>query len=170
VPVGFAFAALYLWLARPSGYSLAAGGLLALLGIGLRAAASGHVRKNAQLSVTGPYAYTRNPLYQGSMIIAAGFAVAGRNLWIGVMLVLAFGLIYLPVIRAEERFLRAEFPEYDAYARQVPRLGFRLHKRELVGKGQFSSQLYLQHREYNAIIGAALMMAALVAKLFWHNP
>jgi protein-S-isoprenylcysteine O-methyltransferase Ste14 len=166
VPLGFLLAALYLWLAQPRWYSVLVGGLIAAAGLALRALASGHVRKNQELTATGPYACTRNPLYLGSMIIAAGFAVAALNLWIVVAMAVMFIAIYVPVVRAEESFLRSRFPEFDDYARRVPRFGIRLGN---VGKagGQFSRALYLEHREYNALLGAALMLAALVAKLFW---
>jgi protein-S-isoprenylcysteine O-methyltransferase Ste14 len=167
VPLGFAFAGLYLWLAQPVWYCLLAGGAVAVGGLVLRAAASGHVQKNSKLTTTGPYAYTRNPLYLGSAIIAAGFAVAGRNLWILVLLAGIFLLVYLPVVRAEERFLNAEFSEYAAYASRVPRFGIRLRNPESAGDTRFSVRLYLKHREYNAIIGAAGMMLALVVKMLW---
>jgi hypothetical protein len=75
-----------------------------------------------------------------------------------------FFAIYIPVIRSEERFLRSQFPEFDDYARRVPRMGIRLSNIKCAG-GRFSRALYLQHREYNALVGAALMMAALVIKL-----
>jgi protein-S-isoprenylcysteine O-methyltransferase Ste14 len=167
--LGFAFAGLYLWLAQPVWYSLLAGGVVAMAGLGLRAAASGHVRKNSQLTTTGPYAYTRNPLYLGSAIIAVGFAIAGRNGWIAVLLVAIFLVVYLPVVRAEERFLSAEFSEYAAYARRVPRFGIRLRNSEAAGGARFSAQLYRQHREYNAVIGAAAMMLALMMKMLWRH-
>lgn len=165
VPLGFVLAALYLWLAQPRWYSLVIGGLVAALGVALRAAASGHVRKNAELTSTGPYAWTRNPLYLGSMIIGAGFAVAARNGWIVLAMLVLFAAIYVPVVRSEEQFLRARFPAYDDYARRVPRFGIRLSNLRGAG-GQFSRALYLQHREYNALIGSVLMLAALVAKTF----
>jgi protein-S-isoprenylcysteine O-methyltransferase Ste14 len=164
VPLGFAFAAVYLWLAKPAWSSLLAGGAVAAIGVALRAMASGHVRKNAELTTTGPYAYTRNPLYLGSMIIAAGFAVAARNWWVVAGMAALFFAIYVPVVRAEEQFLRAQFPEYDDYARRVPRFAIALRPLPS-GGGRFSRALYLQHREYNAAIGAALMMAALAFKL-----
>lgn len=165
VPLGFALAALYLVLAKPAWYSLIAGGVIAMFGLALRALASGHVRKNAELTTTGPYACTRNPLYLGSLIIGVGFAVAARNVWIVVAMVALFVAIYLPVIRSEERFLRSQFPDFDDYARRVPRFGIRLGNINRAG-GQFSRALYLQHREYNALIGAGLMMAALLVKMF----
>ena len=126
VPMGFVLAVLYLWLAQPSWRSLATGGFVALCGVALRAAASGHVRKNAELTTTGPYGYTRNPLYLGSMIIGAGFALAARNLWLVAAMAIMFAAIYVPVIRSEEFFLRSRFPEYADYARRVPRFGIRL--------------------------------------------
>ncbi len=166
VPLGFVFAVVYLWLAQPAGYSLILGGALVGAGLAIRAAASGHVRKDAELTTTGPYAYTRNPLYLGSLIIAVGFAVAARSLWVLLAILVLSCAIYLPVVRDEERFLRAHFPAYEDYARRVPRFGIRIGNSG-AEPGRFSRQLYLQHREYNALIGAVLMMAALVAKLYW---
>ena len=169
VPLGFAFAVLYLWLARPVWYSLVIGGSISIAGLALRALASGHVRKNTELTTTGPYACTRNPLYLGSMIVAAGFAVAALNVWIVLALIALFAVIYIPVIRSEEIFLRSRFGEFDEYARRVPRFGIRLSNSGSAG-GQFSRALYLQHREYNAFIGTVLMMGALLAKLLWLKP
>jgi protein-S-isoprenylcysteine O-methyltransferase Ste14 len=166
VPLGFVLAAVYLWLAQPQWYSLLIGGIIAAVGLALRALASGHVRKNQELTSTGPYACTRNPLYVGSMIIGAGFAVAALNWWILAAMVLLFAAVYLPVVRAEESFLRSRFPEFEDYARRVPRFGIRLSNLGKAG-GRFSRALYLQHREYNALLGAALMMAALLAKMLW---
>lgn len=164
VPLGFVLAAVYLGLAQPTWVSLASGAVIASFGLALRALASGHVRKNTELTTTGPYAYTRNPLYVGSVIIGAGFAIAARSPWVVVALLLLFLLIYLPVVRAEEAYLRTRFPEYDDYARRVPRFFFALSAPQSASGG-FSRELYLQHREYNAVIGAALMLAALVLKL-----
>lgn len=166
VPLGFAFAVLYLWLAQPSLASLALGALIAAAGLSLRAAASGHITKNAALTTSGPYAYTRNPLYLGSFIMAAGFAAAARNWWIVAAMVMLFAAIYLPVIRAEEEYLRGQFAEFDDYAHSVPRLWPRLRKDE-GSAGSFSWDRYLQHREYNALLGTAVMLAALAAKLVW---
>lgn len=168
VPLGFVFAIVYLWLARPAWWSIAAGAAIAAAGIWTRAMASGHVRKNEELTTSGPYAYTRNPLYLGSIIIAIGFAVAARSLWIGVVLVVMFLAIYLPVIRGEEAFLRSKFPNYDDYAASVPRLVPTFGARSNPGGG-FSRALYMQHREYNAILGALVILAALASKLVWYS-
>src|ERR1700692_742041 len=122
VPLGFIFAVVYVWLARPTRTSLIAGALVLLPGLVLRGLASGHVQKDKQLTTSGPYAYTRNPLYLGSLMMAAGFAVAARNWWIVVIMLLMFGLIYIPVIAGEERYLRSTFPGYEEYSRHVPRM------------------------------------------------
>jgi len=166
VPLGFTLAAVYVWLAAPTRTSLAIGASIALVGVFLRALASGYVEKNETLATSGPYRYTRNPLYLGSMVLAAGFLVAARSWPIAL---LALGMlvgIYLPVIRSEEEFLRSRFPEYEEYSRRVPRLlpRFTAHG---PGPGSFSWHLYLKHREYNAALGMLAMMAVLIAKLVW---
>jgi protein-S-isoprenylcysteine O-methyltransferase Ste14 len=170
VPLGFALALLYLWLARPSWRFIGSGAMLIVAGLLIRALASGHVRKNEALATSGPYAYTRNPLYLGSLLIGIGFALAARSWWIGLALVVMFLAIYLPVIRAEEAFLRANFAEFDAYARRVPRLLPRLLPRSdgagtELPENAFSFDLYLKHREYNALLGALAMLVALIAKM-----
>lgn len=165
VPLGFAFAVLYFWLARPMWRSMALGAIVLVPGLMIRALASGHVRKNEALATSGPYAYTRNPLYLGSLLIGVGFAVAARSWWVGVVLVVMFFAIYLPVIRDEEAFLRQRFPEFEEYARRVPRMLPRIAPHPAEEPGEFSFALYLQHREYNALLGAVAMAAALVFKM-----
>jgi protein-S-isoprenylcysteine O-methyltransferase Ste14 len=167
VPLGFAFAILYFWLARPTGLFLALGAAIVVPGLLIRALASGHVRKNEALATSGPYAYTRNPLYLGSLLIGIGFAVAARSWWIGIALVVMFFAIYVPVIRAEEEFLRPKFPEFEEYAKNVPRMLPRITSRsgaQAPGEG-FSFELYRKHREYNALIGTLAMFAAMIAKM-----
>ena len=164
VPLGFIFAVVYIWLARPTRTSLIAGALLLLPGLLLRAMASGHVQKDKQLTTSGPYAYTRNPLYLGSLMLAAGFAIAARSWWIVAVMLLMFAVIYVPVVAGEERYLRQTFAEYDEYARHVPRMLPRLTP---YGSQQsaYSSARYWKHREYEASIGCAVVLAILVVKL-----
>jgi protein-S-isoprenylcysteine O-methyltransferase Ste14 len=164
VPLGFVFAALYLWLAHPSRFSLLWGSALVLAGLIIRVLASGHVRKNEELTTSGPYAYTRNPLYLGSIVLAAGFVVASRNWIVAVIALALLFVIYLPVIRGEEQFLRSQFAEFEHYAQSVPRL-FPYRAPYGSSPGSFNWHLYWKHREYNAAIGAALMIAALTAKV-----
>ncbi len=166
VPLGFAFAAVFLVFARPSVEGLLASLLLVAPGLALRAYASGYVRKNQELATTGPYAYTRNPLYLGSMLIAFGFAGASENVWLVGLLAVLFFAIYLPTIQSEEQFLRARFAGFEVYARAVPRLLPRLTPASRSGEGGgFSRALYWAHREYNSLIGAAAIYAALLLRL-----
>jgi protein-S-isoprenylcysteine O-methyltransferase Ste14 len=165
VPLGFAFAVLYFWLARPTWRSIALGAVVFVPGLLVRALASGHVQKNEALAMSGPYAYTRNPLYLGSLLIGVGFAIAARSWWVGLVLVVMFFAIYLPVIRGEEAYLRQKFPEFEEYARQVPRMFPKLGARP--GATLFSMELYLKHREYNALLGAVAMIAALAIKMMF---
>jgi protein-S-isoprenylcysteine O-methyltransferase Ste14 len=170
VPLGFVFAVLYFWLARPRWSSIGLGVVLIVPGLLLRALASGHVNKNETLAMSGPYAYTRNPLYLGSLLIGIGFALAARSWWVGVLLCAMFFAIYIPVIRGEENFLRERFPEFDKYARQVPRLFPRFGRRgdaANTAPASFSANLYMKHREYNAAVGAILLLSALMIRMIW---
>jgi protein-S-isoprenylcysteine O-methyltransferase Ste14 len=168
VPAGFVLAIFYFWRARPTWKSFVLGAVIAAGGIALRTLASGQVKKNQELTMTGPYAYVRNPLYLGSAIIAMGFTVAARDIWVAIAMLAMFVLVYLPVIRGEEAFLRKQFPAYDDYARRVPSLlPHTLLFRQMIDG--FSRELYWQHREYNALLGAAAMLAALVAKILWFH-
>jgi protein-S-isoprenylcysteine O-methyltransferase Ste14 len=171
VPSGFLFVIVFLWLAHPSIVSLAWSMLLVIPGLLLRAYASGYVKKNSELTVTGPYAYTRNPLYLGSILMAFGFAAASRSIVVALLLALLFLVIYGPTIYSEEQFLREKFPEFSVYAQRVPRLlpRFPGSRRAEVGAsvgGSFSGALYRKHREYNALLGACAVYAVLVAMLW----
>lgn len=164
MPLSFVLGLAYIWLAHPTRTSLLAGGLLLIPGLLLRGLAAGHVQKDRQLTTSGPYAYTRNPLYVGSLILAAGFALAARSPVILGLLFLMFALIYVPVIAGEERYLRQTFPEYADYSRHVPRFWLRF-TRFGNQQGAFSSALYWKHREYNAILGCVIVLAVLCVKL-----
>jgi protein-S-isoprenylcysteine O-methyltransferase Ste14 len=159
----------YIALAKPTWLSISLGAVVTAIGVGIRASASGHVKKNAELTKTGPYAYTRNPLYLGSIIIAAGFAIAALSIWIVILLIVMFLAIYVPVILSEESFLRSTFSDFDEYCRRVPRIVPRISP-AYAGSGAFSRDLYFRHREYNALVGTAAMLAALVVKLVWFHP
>jgi hypothetical protein len=168
VPLGFVAAALYLlelWRRAPRPAAAAWSLALVVPGLWLRAYASGYVKKNRELTVTGPYAHVRNPLYLGSMLIAAGFAVALLSWPVALTLGLGFTVIYVPVIASEERFLRATFPGFDGYCKRVPRLIPRFTAATAPGNGSatgsFSFSLYIRHREYNAAIGATLLYLSL---------
>ena len=176
VPLGFVAAAVYLWRlleAAPRPAAMFASLALVVPGLWLRGYAAGYVKKNQELTQTGPYAYTRNPLYLGSMLIAAGFAVALADLSFALLLVAGFIVIYVPVIVGEEAFLRSTFPEYTAYCRRVPRLLPRLCVATSASaasgsSGRFSMGLYRRHREYRSLLGVLLLYASLAAAYIAH--
>jgi protein-S-isoprenylcysteine O-methyltransferase Ste14 len=124
VPLGFVTAVLFVFMSQPSWRSLAWGAPLILLGVLIRAWASGHLRKNAELAVSGPYAHTRNPLYFGSFVLAFGCAVAGGTWWLGVWLVVFFLIVYWPVMQAEAAHMQQLFGDtYAQWATAVPFFG-----------------------------------------------
>ncbi|WP_260736908.1 methyltransferase family protein [Tunturiibacter lichenicola] len=174
VPLGFVFAGVFLWRAQPTWKTMLLSLLLVVPGLWLRAYAAGYVRKNAELTFTGPYAYTRNPLYLGSMMIAFGFAAAAASWVILVALAMLFAAIYVPTILSEEAYLREHFAGFDAYAAKVPRLLPRLTPasfpaNENASGGRFSGEQWQHHREYNALMGAGAIYLALAVRLVLHH-
>jgi protein-S-isoprenylcysteine O-methyltransferase Ste14 len=169
VPLGFACAPLFFWLARPTARTLWAGGVIALLGLALRAWGSGHLRKNDKLAASGPYAHTRNPLYLGSFLMGLGF-VAAAGWWPLLILFAALFLgIYWPVMRVEEGHLTEIFGEhYKAYAAAVPLFFPRLRPYADAPDARFDAQLYLRYREYQAALGVLAALGLLAVKAwFW---
>lgn len=173
VPLGFACAAVFIILAKPDARSLAVGGAVALVGLGVRAWASGHIRKNDKLAVSGPYAHTRNPLYLGSFILGIGFTIAASSsLWLfgalGGLFALLFLGIYIPVMRVEASTLAGLFGEdYRRYAASVPLLFPRLtpYKQDVeAAPVAFDAGLYMRYREYRAALGLLLAWCVLMLK------
>ena len=149
VPLGFVMVALFGWYAQPTAGSLKFGLPLAFLGVLIRAWAAGHLAKNEELVSSGPYAYTRNPLYVGTFLSGVGFSAASREPWLAVLFIAAFVLVYVPAMELEEQHLRTLFPAYARYASQVPMLIPRL--RPIPAGGRFRGSLYWRNQEYNAL-------------------
>ncbi len=164
VPLGFALLVVYAVFARPVLWRAVLGAAIALAGIALRALAAGCVDKNRALATGGPYAYTRNPLYLGTALVAAGFALAGGLWWMAALAAIFFAGVYLPVIGEEEAHLAKLFPEFRDYAARVPRLWPALRPR-WEPPGRFSWVLYRRNQEYNALLGYLFGLALLVWKL-----
>ena len=162
VPSGFLIVAVFAWFSHPTMQSLLAGLPIALCGLALRAWAAGCLAKNRQLATGGPYAYTRNPLYVGTLLVAAGLVVASRNVFLGILFAAVFLLIYLPVIQLEEQHLRQLFPEYAGYAARVPALLPRLTPARQRISQPFRFSLYLTNQEYQAGAGLAAGMLYLL--------
>jgi protein-S-isoprenylcysteine O-methyltransferase Ste14 len=154
--------AAFAWFSHPDARSLAGGLFVALLGLVLRGWAAGHLAKNQALATAGPYAYVRNPLYLGTMLVAGGLAMASRSAGLGGLFALVFLCIYLPVMQLEEQHLRSLFPEYAAYAARVPALVPRM----VAGRSRepFRWSLYVRNREYQAAMGFVVGALLLVWK------
>ncbi len=174
VRAGYPVAAGYWLLAAPTARWIVYGAAIAAAGIIIRAAASGHLRKDRELAVSGPYARTRNPLYFGSAFLAAGFIVAGHSWIAGALVAVYFGVFYYAVMRNEERDLRARFgPAFDEYASRVPLFfpGIRSWRGDAAAAGaepggEFSWAQYRRNREYQALIGAILGFGTLFLRMW----
>ena len=162
VPCGFLLLVTFAWLSHPTWQSMVIGLPIAVLGLALRAWATGHLTKDQHLTTSGPYAYIRNPLYAGTLIVAAGIVIASRDTVLAVIFAAIFLFVYLPTIELEEQHLRAKFTTYAAYAQRTLRF-FPL--RRWPGEHQrFSWILYRRNREYKALLGFLIAIAWLIAK------
>jgi protein-S-isoprenylcysteine O-methyltransferase Ste14 len=166
VPSGFLLVAAFAWFSAPTPESLAVGLPVSLCGLAWRAWAAGHLAKNQQLATGGPYAYSRNPLYLGTLLVAAGLAIASRSTALGLLFAGVFVLVYLPVISLEEQHLSSLFPAYRDYASQVPLLVPGRPRSNFTGADCFRFALYMKNQEYQALAGF-LAGTALLAWKAW---
>ena len=170
VPLGFLCGAAFIFFARPTPNALAIGASISLLGLALRAWAAGHIRKNAQLATSGPYAFTRNPLYLGSFLLGLGFTVASGR-WVLALLFAALFLgIYLPVMRVESSTMAELFgKEFEAYRRAVPLFFPRItpFRQNESAANRFDGTLYMRYREYRAALGLVIAWSLLLIKTYY---
>jgi protein-S-isoprenylcysteine O-methyltransferase Ste14 len=170
VPAGLALTIALLFAARPTWPLITIGASIAIFGLALRAWASGHIRKNQELTTSGPYAYTRNPLYLGNFMLGAGISICSGRDWFVALFALLYLAIYFPVMMAEAETLRRLFPDqYEGYSREVPLFLPRLSPYGSGSKAGFDMRLYLLHREYKSALGTALVLALLAAKMHLHG-
>jgi protein-S-isoprenylcysteine O-methyltransferase Ste14 len=169
VPLGFFVAPIFFLLAKPRPVTLVIGGAIGLIGLLVRAWASGHLRKNDELATTGPYAYTRNPLYLGSFLIGLGFTLAAGRWVLAILFALLFLGIYVPVMRVESATLEGLFGhKYRRYAQAVPLVFPRLTRYASPAQAtSFDATLYKRYREYQAALGFAIAWALLIAKAIY---
>jgi protein-S-isoprenylcysteine O-methyltransferase Ste14 len=169
VRIGYILAIVVLWLARPTPVSILAGAAVGLLGLLIRAYAAGYLHKQEVLTVTGPYSYTRNPLYFGSSILAAGAAIAMHSVWAAALLLIYFALVYAFVMRREEMELHGKHgAEFDQYAATVPLFFPQVSASRQPDSPQtaFSWAQYKKNHEYQAAAGFLLLLVALVV-IWW---
>jgi protein-S-isoprenylcysteine O-methyltransferase Ste14 len=169
VRVGYPVGIAAFWFARPQLKWLLSGVAIAICGLLLRGYAAGHLRKHKQLAISGPYAFTRNPLYLGSVLLAMGFSVASHS-WISALLLAAYLAIFYPVvIRREQTELETLYgAAFVEYASRVPAFWPRLSP-ATASTERFSWPLYRKNREYEAAIGLAVAMAILWILTLWRG-
>ena len=159
VPLGFAFAALALWLADPTLRSLQIGAVIAAAGEAIRIWAAGHLEKGREVTASGPYAFTRHPLYLGSTLIGVGVAVAGASLALAAVVALYLAVTLTAAIRTEEAHLTEKFgARYPAY-----------REGQVSTARRFSLARAMRNREYRALTGVAVGFALLAGKALWWN-
>lgn len=160
--MGFVSGALALWLARPTVASLVAGGLVACMGEVLRIWAAGHLHKSREVTASGPYRYVAHPLYVGSAVLGAGFAVASRSLVVAAIVTVYLGATILAAVRTEEARLRERFGEpYDRYRRGAPGVAAPARR--------FSLAQAIVNREHRAVGGLVLVWLVLLAKAAYNG-
>ena len=170
VPLGFVCAAAFLFFARPTSTALLIGASVSILGLALRAWAAGHIRKNAELATSGPYAFTRNPLYLGSFLLGLGFTIASGRWLLGFLFAALFLGIYLPVMRVEASTMAQLFgSQYERYRQSVPLFFPRLtpFRESESAENRFDGSLYLRYREYRAALGLVVAWGLLLIKTFY---
>lgn len=157
----------FLWFARPTPYLLAVGMGLGLLGLFVRGWAAGTIHKEKELTTTGPYAFTRNPLYVGSFFLGMGVTLAGGQ-WVWSLLFLVFYLgVYGRTMRGEAELLTELFGDrFRHYAEHVPAFAPRLtpYRAPGVEGGGFTFEQYKRNREWEAALGALAGFGFLAAK------
>jgi protein-S-isoprenylcysteine O-methyltransferase Ste14 len=161
----------FLWFAHPNEARLWVGAGVAILGLLIRGWAAGTIRKEEELTTSGPYAFTRNPLYLGSLLIGLGVTWAGGGwLWPAVFLVF-FGLVYTTTMRGEARLLTELFgARYRDYAANVPAFVPRptpYRAPEPDSAGGFGMSRYARNREWEALLGVITGFALLASKWWW---
>ncbi len=169
VPLHFLLAAVYLVYARPTGTLLLLGAIPVLAGLALRAWAAGHLRRDVPVTTSGPYAHLRHPLYFGTALELLGFAIAGGVTWLAVLLAAYFLILFVPVIRREERARTQAWPDYAAYTARVPAFPPRLRAAELGSPSatRFAWALYRRNCEWRAAVGCAALFVVLAGKILW---
>ncbi|MHB8652315.1 MAG: methyltransferase family protein [Terriglobia bacterium] len=171
VPLGFAMGVAFVILSQPTLPFLMTGGGIALLGLLLRALAAGFLEKGRALATAGPYRFTRNPLYLGSFFMGVGFALAAGSWPLGLAFLVFFLLVYWPVMRREEDFLRRQFgDEFARYAASTPLFfptfvaAFKVGQ-SFVPEEKFRWERYKKNHEYEAALGYLVGLVFLAVKL-----
>ncbi len=167
IKLGFVFALLFMVMAKPTVLGMTAGIPVGILGLLIRLWASGYIKKNKELSIDGPYSYTRNPLYLGSFFIGLGVSLMGSCILFIILFLAGFYFVYSSVIKEEEKRLIELFGgSFLDYRSKVPAF-FPLIKPVKISK-DFDLRLVVKHEEYNAWLGFAAIIIILYLKYHFH--
>lgn len=152
VAAGFAVGAAALWLSTPTPGTLRIGAAIALAGEAVRLWAAGHLEKGREVTSSGPYAFTRHPLYLGSSLIAVGVAIASARLVVACIIAAYLAVTITAAIVTEEARLGEQYGhEYAAYR----------EGRSPAAARRFSLARLMRNREYRALLGLAAGFAVL---------
>lgn len=163
---GFIGILLAIVLAKPNLTSILIGIAVSLIGLSVRTWASGHLKKEKELTILGPYQYTRNPLYLGNLILGISVVVGSRSWWMLAIFSAYFLLFYPVAVKNEKERMRKLFPqEYEDYKRKVPLFFPSLKHLSSPHKSRFSWKLYKKNKEYRALTGAALFWTIMIGKM-----
>jgi protein-S-isoprenylcysteine O-methyltransferase Ste14 len=166
VPAGTILGLVFLLLMHPSVRSLWIGGCITFLGSLVRIWSAGHIQKGKILATGGPYAYTRNPLYVGSFLMALGVLLAGQAYWLLIPFGIFFLGVYYPVMKREEQeLLQGYGAAFLDYSRRVPFFIPRIIR----GDGRssaFSWSRVIANREHRTLLGLLLIEAFLIWRCF----
>lgn len=164
VPAGTVLGVIFLLFMHPSVRSLWLGGVISVAGALLRLWAAGHIVKGRVLTRTGPYAYSRNPLYLGSFFMALGIIIGGQGYWLLPVFALFFLTFYFPVMKAEEQeLLHGYGDEFIEYSKKVPLFVPRFRSGGYTASG-FLWDRVIRNREHRTVIGLLLAEAILILK------
>lgn len=165
VRLGYPLAIAVLYFSRPTPRCILLGALVGVAGLLVRAYAAGYLHKQEVLTVTGPYAYTRNPLYLGSAVLALSAAIAARSWISAAILMVYFAVAYFAVMRREANELHSRHGKsFEEYARAVPLFIPRLTAAKLPGSssGSFSLSQYKKNHEWQAALGFLSLLVVLL--------
>jgi len=152
--------------ARPDLTSFLTGLGICFLGLLIRTWSAGHLSKEKELAISGPYQYTRNPLYLGNFVIGISVAFAARSWWVLGYFAAYFLLFYPLAIKREMKRMKEFFPgEYDEYKKKTPLFFPSWKSFSLSGKNKFNWTLFRKNKEWRALIGAFLFWVILALKM-----
>lgn len=155
VPLGFVCGVIAVALSDPTPASLLAGAIVGVCGEAVRIWAAGHLEKGREVTRSGPYRWTRHPLYAGSSIMGVGLAIASRSVIVTVLVLAYLTVTIAAAIRTEEAHLTEKFgSEYGAYREGTAAPVLR----------RFSAARAMRNREYRAALGFVAVLGILALR------